>query len=73
MNYLNDEIKHTVIKFADSIKLRRCMKTGEDSIEIQSLCRQFGETNKVQFSGDKCNILQLSRNHQLHKYKMGNS
>lgn len=46
MNCLNDEIKHTVVKFADSIKLRRCTRTGEDSIKTQNLCGQFGETNK---------------------------
>lgn len=49
MNDFNDEIKYTVIKFADSIKLERCTTTGEDSIKIQNVSRQIEETviNKI--------------------------
>lgn len=72
MNYLNDGIKDTVIKFVDNIKLEGCMRTVEDSIKIQNLSKEIEDTKKIQFSENKYNRLYLSRN-QLHKYNMGNT
>lgn len=37
-------MKHTVIKFADNIKLEGCMRTVEDSIKIQNLPKQIEDT-----------------------------
>lgn len=47
MKDLNDGIKHPVIKFADNIKLEGCMKTVEDTINIQNLSEQIEDTNKI--------------------------
>lgn len=73
MNDFNDGIKHTVIKFADSIRLEGCKRTVEDSIKIQNLSKQIEDTNKIQFSEDNCNILYLCTDQQLHKYKEENA
>lgn len=72
MNDFNDGIKHTVIKFADNIKLAGCMETVEDRIKIQNLSKQTEDTNKIQFRENKCNILYLRRSHHLCTYNMGN-
>lgn len=50
MKDLNDEIKHTVIKFADNIKLEGCMKTVKDTINIQKLSEQTED--KIWFNED---------------------
>lgn len=73
MNDLNDGIKYTVIKFADNIKLEGCTRTVADSIKIPNLPKCIEDTNRMQFSEDKHDILYLCRNHQLPKYNMGNT
>lgn len=59
LNDLTDEIEHTVIKFADNIKLEGCMRTVEDSIKITNLSKHIEDTNKISFSEDKRNILYI--------------
>jgi len=73
MNDLNDGIKHSIIKFADNMKPERCMRTVEDSTKSQNLSKKIEDTNKIQFSEGKCHTLYLCRNHQMHKYNMGNT
>ncbi|CAM5112215.1 unnamed protein product [Natator depressus] len=72
---LDNGIESTVIKFADNTEMGGVASALEDRIKIQNdldKLEKWSEVNRMKFSKDKCKILHLGRNNQLHTYKMGN-
>ncbi|CAM5123811.1 unnamed protein product [Eretmochelys imbricata] len=72
---LDNGIQNTLIKFADDTKLGGVASALKDGIKIQNdldKLEKWSEVNRMKFNKDKCKVLQLGRNNQLHTYKMGN-
>uniref|UniRef100_A0A674JM42 Reverse transcriptase domain-containing protein n=1 Tax=Terrapene triunguis TaxID=2587831 RepID=A0A674JM42_9SAUR len=75
INDLDNGIESTLIKFADDTKLGGVASALEDRIKIQNdldKLEKWSEVNGMKFNKDKCKVLHLGRNNQLHTYKMGN-
>ncbi|CAM5146598.1 unnamed protein product [Natator depressus] len=75
INDLDNGIESTLIKFADDTKLGGVERALEDRIKIQNdlnKLEKWSEVDRMKFNKDKCKVLHLGRNNQLHTYKMGN-
>ncbi|CAM5162260.1 unnamed protein product [Natator depressus] len=75
INYLDNGLESTLIKFADDTKLGGVASALKDRITIQNdldKLEKWCEVNRMKFSKDKCKVLHLGRNNQLHRYKMRN-
>ncbi|CAM4536017.1 unnamed protein product [Caretta caretta] len=71
INDLDNGIQSTLIMFADNIKLGGVASALEDRIKIQNdldKLEKWSEVNRMKFNKDKCKVLHLGRNNQLHTY-----
>ncbi|CAM5081660.1 unnamed protein product [Natator depressus] len=74
INELDNGIESTLIKFEDDTKLGGVASALEDRIKIHNdldKLEKWSEVIWMKFSKDKCKVLHLGRNNQLHAYKMG--
>ncbi|CAM4661769.1 unnamed protein product [Lepidochelys olivacea] len=72
---LDNGTECTLTKFENDIKLGGVVSALEDRIKIQNdldKLEKWSEVNRMKFNKDKCKVLHLRRNNQLHTYKMGN-
>ncbi|CAM5129309.1 unnamed protein product [Eretmochelys imbricata] len=72
---LDNGTESTLIKFEDTTKLGGVASGLEERIKIQNdldKLEKWTEVNRMKFNKDKCKVLHLGRNNQLHTYKMGN-
>ncbi|CAM5092187.1 unnamed protein product [Eretmochelys imbricata] len=72
---LDNGIESTLIKFADDTKLGGVANALEHMIKIQNdldKLEKCSEIIRMKFNKNKCKVLHLGRNNQLHTYKMGN-
>ncbi|CAM5094356.1 unnamed protein product [Natator depressus] len=75
INDLDNGIESILIKFVDNTKLGGVASALEDRIKIQNdldKLEKWSEVNRMKFNKDKCKVLHLGRNNQLHTFKMGN-
>ena len=71
INDLDEGIEGVLIKFADDTKLGGVANTPEDRIRIQDDLDRLENWDKMNFNGEKCKVLHLSRKNQMHHCRMG--
>ncbi|CAM4578709.1 unnamed protein product [Lepidochelys olivacea] len=74
-NIFMNDLDSTLIKFADDTKLGVVASALEDRIKIQNdldKLEKWSEVNMMKFNKNKCKVLHLGGNNQLHTFKMGN-
>lgn len=74
INDVDNCVKHTLSKFTDDMKLGGVADSPEGPAAIQrdlNRLERWADKNLMEFSREKCNILQLIRNNPRYQYMLG--